>query len=567
MLEAAKETIPEFFPYLFSCYSSPSFLYFQQSILLSAEGVQQGDPLRPLLFCLVIHPLISQLKSEFRLFYLDDGTVRGAESVALQDLIFVEREAASLGLQHNHKKTELICEEQAGKEILQMAPELCKVSPRDSVLLGSPIGRSESIDATIANKVETLKVMRSRLSHISKHDALLLLRHLVAIPSGQHAPCFLSPCLETFDWELCSILSDVLNIELDNELVWLQATLPVNYGDLGIRRATQLAPSAFLASAAGCSDLVKQILPQGMQNILHPEVDHAAKVWSEGHDQPPPQSPDNTRQMYWDRACAEAVYDEPLKAAPDPRARARCLAVAMKESGAWLNALPVSSLGLRMDDAEVRIAIGLHLGAHICRPHLCHWCGAQVDEQATHGLSCMRSAGHQSRHTAFNDIIKRSLASAQIPSTLEPTGLCLQVRWQATWQSYHCTLENRPHTHVGCYLHGHLYSLKLVPEHQRTQGGCRISWTEKEGQVPVPCPDPSFRPHCNRDIRSVLLWSTWIFAECGRRIRALTQEARSRAYLIQQVSMALQLGNTTSVLGTTGQPIPHPVWLRPIFPS
>ena len=34
---------------------------------------------------------------------------------------------------------------------------------------------------------------------------------------------------------------------------------------------------AFLASAAGCFDLVKQILPQGMQNIPHSEVDHALK--------------------------------------------------------------------------------------------------------------------------------------------------------------------------------------------------------------------------------------------------------------------------------------------------
>ena len=64
-----------------------------------------------------------------------------------------------------------------------------------------------------------------------------------------------------------------------------------------------------------------------------------------------------------------------------------------------------------MDNDEVRIAIGLRLGAHFCHP-LCHQCGAQVDELATHGLSCMTSAGRQSRHTAFIDIIKRSLASA-----------------------------------------------------------------------------------------------------------------------------------------------------------
>ena len=65
MLEAIEEFAPELFPYLFSCYSSPSSLYFNDTVIRSSEGVQQGDPLGPLLFCLVIHPLILQLKSEF----------------------------------------------------------------------------------------------------------------------------------------------------------------------------------------------------------------------------------------------------------------------------------------------------------------------------------------------------------------------------------------------------------------------------------------------------------------------------------------------------------------------
>ena len=48
---------------------------------------------------------------------------------------------------------------------------------------------------------------------------------------------------------------------------------------------------------------------------------------------------------------------------------------------------------------------------------------APVDEQAIHGLSCIRSAGRQSRHAAINDAVKRALSSAQIPAMLEPTSL------------------------------------------------------------------------------------------------------------------------------------------------
>ena len=71
--------------------------------------------------------------------------------------------------------------------------------------------------------------------------------------------------------------------------------------------------------------------------------------------------------------------------------RARHLAAHTYESGAWLNALPVSALGLHMDDDTVHIAIGLRLGAPLCLPHVCHHGGAKVDNLSTHGLSCHKS--------------------------------------------------------------------------------------------------------------------------------------------------------------------------------
>ena len=94
-----------------------------------------------------------------------------------------------------------------------------------------------------------------------------------------------------------------------------------------------------------------------------------------------------------------------------------------QESGAWLNALPVSSLVLCMDNNTVRVAVGLHLGSPLCRSHTCHHCGVQMDSTARHGLSCKRSEGRHQRHAAVNDIVHCTMSAAHLPYRLEPTGL------------------------------------------------------------------------------------------------------------------------------------------------
>ena len=67
------------------------------------------------------------------------------------------------------------------------------------------------------------------------------------------------------------------------------------------------------------------------------------------------------RQRVWDKPHIEAMEQELLRSAVDPREQARLLAVQSKESVAWLNALPVPSLGLCLDDEGARIAVGLCL--------------------------------------------------------------------------------------------------------------------------------------------------------------------------------------------------------------
>ena len=92
------------------------------------------------------------------------------------------------------------------------------------------------------------------------------------------------------------------------------------------------------------------------------------------------------------------------------------------ERGAWLNALPVSSLGTLLDSESFRAAIALRVGADVCIPHSCRCCG-RMDSRGLHGLSCRYSAGRFPRHSVMNDVVKRALQKAGLPSVLEPPGL------------------------------------------------------------------------------------------------------------------------------------------------
>ena len=48
---------------------------------------------------------------------------------------------------------------------------------------------------------------------------------------------------------------------------------------------------------------------------------------------------------------------------------------------------------------------------------------AMVDPKGRHGLSCNLQAGRKSRHDNINNLVKRALVQAKIPTTNEPIGL------------------------------------------------------------------------------------------------------------------------------------------------
>ena len=105
-----------------------------------AEGVQQGDPLGPLLLCLALDEQLKTVRCEFVSGYLDDVGMGDTVQSLIDQIRCIEAAASSIGLQLNHAKCEIIGLSPSQRSLwessgLQFLPR----SVEDASLLGAPL--------------------------------------------------------------------------------------------------------------------------------------------------------------------------------------------------------------------------------------------------------------------------------------------------------------------------------------------------------------------------------------------------------------------------------------------
>ena len=410
----------------------------------------------------------------------------------------------------------------------------------------------------LEKQLHSLKLIGERLHHLQMHDAITILRSSFSIPKLLHilrtSPAFSSPLLKSWDQLLMATVSRITNIDFNCvKSSWLQATLPVNTGGLGFRSASILAPSAFLASADGASEIMQQLLPNHLSSVPYLDRDRALSRWKHNVPEDTPIPSVTIRQKSWDQPTVQHQFDTLLDQCTDEISRSRLLGASSRESGAWLNAPPVSSLGLRLPNDAIRVAIGLRVGAPICLPHTCSSCGKPADKFGHHGLSCRSSQGRIPRHQMLNDIIHRSLASSNISSRLEPSGLyradgkrpdgVTLIPWSdgkfLVWDA----------TCVDTFCDSH------ISTSAREAGGA-AALAERDKSRKYSHLDRSylFQPIAVETCGSMGPDSLCFLRDLGRRLKSSTGEPQSFTYMLQRLSVAIQLGNTSSVLGTLEQP-------------
>jgi len=185
ILETVHNTLPETYAFIYSAYSS-STLFHGSNTISSQEGVQQGDPMGSLLFCLTINPMLSDCKAEFRVGYLDDITLVGGEETDIaEEISLLRARAGNLGLLLNDSKCELICNSPTITS-LQGFESFTHVSIQKAVLLGSPLSAGEALDKALGARLQSLKTAAARLQRLHSHDALIILKYSLSLPSLLH---------------------------------------------------------------------------------------------------------------------------------------------------------------------------------------------------------------------------------------------------------------------------------------------------------------------------------------------------------------------------------------------
>ena len=155
LLSECSTHFPELLPWASWCYSQHPILWHPLGRLRSEQGVQQGDPLGPLFFSLVLNILVSKITSSgvcadlsYHAWYLDDGVLAGPRSAVLRALTIIQDQGPSLGLIINIPKCEIF----SRSDISSFPPAMKGSNCPNMVILGIPIGDQAFCSTFISGK-------------------------------------------------------------------------------------------------------------------------------------------------------------------------------------------------------------------------------------------------------------------------------------------------------------------------------------------------------------------------------------------------------------------------------
>ncbi|GKB71595.1 hypothetical protein Tco_0933007 [Tanacetum coccineum] len=346
MLREVRLRCPVISPRVEFCYSNPARLYYGEHMLWSCQGVQQGDPLGPLLFVLVLHPLIY------------DGLGCG------------------LHLNVDKNKFFWLNEDPRSRLAGVFSPNIARTM-HGVKLLGGP----SSVDYDFCNELvmkrvaKTIALMDAVYKINDPQCELLLLRSCTGISRLYFTmrtcpPRVFESAQHSFDVALHSSLEHTVTTSGPgfDDWQWRLSTLPFSFGGLGIYSARDVLNYAFIAPRLQSVDLQTKLLRHTSIVAFGPIFHDALCVFNTSMETDLLSNPSGIAASKLIKKMADIYFTRVTKIAKSIFSlslRQMALRKSQREdhTSDWLRKVPISGLGQTMNACS-RVFAGDFYGDH-----------------------------------------------------------------------------------------------------------------------------------------------------------------------------------------------------------
>eukprot|EP00884_Botryococcus_braunii_P011717 jgi/Botrbrau1/20546/Bobra.145_2s0095.1 len=418
---------PSIWQYVATTYGCAAHQYVGPHVVDSTTGVQQGDPLSPLLF--------APLSSHSSLTFI--GSVPTYTKGAQQAVQLVVDRAPAYGLSLNPHKCRVWSPRPNPQHLDGFPLSFVNETRAGLIVLGAAVTVSVEYAASVAQAhVDAVAASLQRLPILRNPQAeLLLLRSClgtckVVFTARTMPPAAAAQALVTFDMLQTQVLQSIVTAGGGGfgPLQQTLAGLPISQGGLGVTKATSLLPCAYLASVTQTAPLRDRLLGTSTAPLvpaaLAAKADYCALV--PDFDAALFEDPDFVRskvQARLSKPLSHRAYREVL----DDHARSdrdRAVLQSLTQPGAsdWLLALPVPHLQQTMPPESFRCRLQYQLLIPIFHPgSQCPCCLRELDVWGDHAVHCT-SGGDVAivgRHYSIRNGLDAVLASARQRVTRE----------------------------------------------------------------------------------------------------------------------------------------------------